>query len=305
MRFIYHYPDKHGRDGDMLDAGTLREVAQAAEQAGFDGFSLTEHPIPGARWLDNGGHQSLDPFVALSYVAAATVRLRLLTYLSVAPYRNPFLLAKAAATVDKLSDGRFILGLGAGYQKSEYFALGVDIAERGELFDEVLEVLPLHWSGEPFSYTGRHFNARDVIALPRPVQDPIPVWIGGNSRRARRRVAHQAQGWMPMAGSPQLSQSAQTANISSEAHLAELIAEVRTEAASAGREPVDVTYSYVDPGIAGPQSDPAAAADRHREAFANLEKAGVTWLVISRPTRTPADTLRFIETVGATYLSSR
>ena len=71
--------------------------------------------------------------------------MRLLTYLAVAPYRNPFLLAKAAATVDKLSGGRFILGLGAGYHKTEFFALGVDFEERNALFDEALEVLPLHW----------------------------------------------------------------------------------------------------------------------------------------------------------------
>jgi probable F420-dependent oxidoreductase len=283
----------------MLDAGPLHEVAAAAERAGFDGFSLTEHPIPGARWLANGGHQSLDPFVALSYVAAATERLRLLTHLVVAPYRNPFLLAKAAATVDKLSGGRFILGLGAGYQKSEFFALGVDLAERGELFDEVLDVLPLHWSGEPFSYQGRHFDARNVVALPRPVQDPIPVWIGGNSKRARRRVAERAQGWMPMAGPPELSKSAQTTAITSNAHLAEMITGVRADAAAAGRtEPIEILYSYTDHGIA----NPTVEADRHREALAELEKAGVTQVMVSNPTGGPAATLEFLDAFSSTYL---
>ena len=167
--------------------------------------------MPGARWLASGGHQSLDPFVALGFVAAATERLRLLTHLAVAPYRNPFLLAKAAATVDKLSGGRFVLGLGAGYQKSEFYALGVDIdgAQRA-CSTRRLDVLPLHWSGEPFSYQGRHFDARDVIARPRPVQDPIPIWIGGNSKLSRRRVAERAQGWMPMFGPPELSATART-----------------------------------------------------------------------------------------------
>ncbi len=116
-----------------------------------------------------------------------TSRLRLLTYLSVLPYRNPMLLAKAAASVDIVSGGRFILGLGTGYNKSEYFALGVDFDERNVLTDEVLDVLPLHWSGEPFSYKGTHFEARDVIARPRPPQQPIPIWIGGNSRLTVRR----------------------------------------------------------------------------------------------------------------------
>ena len=81
-----------------------------------------------------------------------------------APYRNPFLLAKAAATLDRLSGGRFILGVGTGYHKAEFFALGVDFDERNDLFDEMLDVLPLAWTGEPFSYHGRHFDARDVIS---------------------------------------------------------------------------------------------------------------------------------------------
>src|SRR5438067_7227562 len=98
MRFLFHYPEPNGPDGDVLDAGPLNEVAVAAERAGFDGFSLSEHPVPGARWLHAGGHQTLDPLIALAYVAAATERLRLVTNLVVAPYRNPFLLAKAAST---------------------------------------------------------------------------------------------------------------------------------------------------------------------------------------------------------------
>src|SRR5690348_12676801 len=120
MRFVYDYPLKSGSAGNMLDAGPVPEVAAAAESAGFDGFGLTEHPVPGARWLDRGGHQSVDPFVALGAAAATTTRIRLLTHLAVAPYRNPFLLAKAAATVDLMSGGRMTLGLGGGYHKTEF-----------------------------------------------------------------------------------------------------------------------------------------------------------------------------------------
>ena len=105
-------------------------------------FALTEHPIPGANWLAHGGHQTLDPFVGLAFAAAVTERIRLLTHLSVVPYRNPFLLAKSAATLDRCSKGRFILGIGTGYHKTEFFALGVDFDERNALFDEALEVLP-------------------------------------------------------------------------------------------------------------------------------------------------------------------
>ncbi len=299
MKFAFHYPETNGTEGDFLDSGPLDGVARAAERAGFDGFSLTEHPIPGARWLASGGHQSLDPFVALGYVAAATERLRLLTHLALATYRNPFLLAKAASTIDKLSGGRLILGLGAGYQKSEFYALGVDMDQRGTLFDEVLDCLPLHWSGVPFSYKGLHFEARDVIARPRPVQDPIPIWIGGNSQAARRRAATRAQGWMPMIGSAELSKTTQTPMLGTFADVASAIREVTEVAEVAGRpEPLDFLCSYQDASIRQPTVD----ADRHREAFATMEDAGLTWVLVSNPRGEPASTYEFLEAFGTTYI---
>jgi probable F420-dependent oxidoreductase len=300
MRFIYHYPETSGTEGDMLDSGPLHEVAAAAERAGFHGFALSEHPAPEAEWLRGGGHQSVDPFVALGFVAATTTTLELQTNLSVAPYRNPMLLAKAAATLDKVSGGRLVLGLGAGYRSGEFAALGVDMAERNALFDEVLDVLPLHWSGEPFSYRGRHFEARDVIALPRPAQDPIPIWIGGNSRLSRRRVAERAQGWLPMLVPPEFSATSRTAAISSLPELAEHIRDVRDAASAAGRtDPIAVQSPYMDRSI----GSPTVEADRHREAFAEFEKAGVTGLVVSNRSAGPAATFEFLDAFGATYLS--
>src|SRR5207302_1471635 len=104
---------------------------------------------------------------------------------------------------DALSGGRVELGLGAGYQKAEFFALGVDFNERNALFDEALAVLPLAWSGRPFTYEGLHFSARDVCCQPAPVQQPgPPLWLGGNSKLTRRRVVDIGAGWMPMANPP-------------------------------------------------------------------------------------------------------
>ncbi|MET7770140.1 LLM class F420-dependent oxidoreductase [Nocardia sp. NPDC005366] len=300
MRFIFHYPETAGYEGDLLDAGPLSEVAAAVERHGFDGISLSEHPAPGARWLASGGHQTLDPFIALAFAAAATERLRLITYLTVAPYRNPMLLAKTAASLDKLSGGRVTLGLGTGYQKSEFHALGVDFDERNVLFDEALDVLPQHWSGEPFSYTGTHFSARDVVAKPRPVQQPIPIWIGGNSALSRRRVAQRAQGWIPMSGGAELSTTARTPALGPVAELARKIAEVRAQAEAAGRtEHIDVVYSYNDEGITRPTVD----ADRHAAALAELAEIGVDWIVISSRTREYTATMDFLEAFGSTYLA--
>jgi probable F420-dependent oxidoreductase len=293
MRFMYQYPDFTGLDGDMLDSGSVTEVARAAEDAGWDGLAFTEHPAPGLRWLQTGGHQTLDPFVALSAAAAVTSRLKLLTYLSVLPYRNPMLLAKAAASVDIVSGGRFILGAGVGYNKSEYFALGASFDERNVLFDEALDVLPLHWSGEPFSYQGQHFSARDVIARPRPPQQPIPIWIGGNSRLTRRRVAERASGWMPMTGPAALFTTARTAAISGNDDLAEMIAQLRADAGERGPG-LDVATAYTDPSA----HDADADWGGHRDAIAALEEAGATWVIVPGHAGTPKETTGFLARFG-------
>jgi probable F420-dependent oxidoreductase len=302
MQFSFSYPVLNGPDSDLLDAGPVDEVARVAEDAGFMGISFTEHPVPGARWLTMGGHQSLDPFVTLAYVAAATSRIRLITHLAVAPYRNPFLLAKSAATVDKLSGGRFVLGIGTGYLKGEFRALGVDFEERNELFDEALDVLPLHWKGEPFTYRGRHFEAKEVMARPRPVQDPIPIWIGGNAKITRRRVAERAQGWMPLVGSSELLTTARTSAITGPDELATAIAEMR-EVASTRGVTLDVLYPYGQAGVG--TTNPAADADRHREAMAELESIGVTWLTVGTGTQSFEATRDFLQAFGDTYIADR
>ncbi len=296
MRYIYQYPEVQGTDTEMLDTGDVAELAAAVESAGWDGFAFTEHPAPSARWLATGGHQSIDPLVGLSHVAAVTSRIRLLTYLAVVPYRNPLLLAKAAATVDMLSKGRLILGVGTGYLKSEFFALGVDFPERNDLFDEALDVLPLHWKGEPFSYQGRHFEARDIMARPRPVQDPIPIWIGGNSRLTLERVASKAQGWMPLLGPPQLATTARTAYLASMEDVATKIRDLRQLAGPRG-DSLDITLTYGDHSILQPEVD----TDRHEEALSLLEASGATWIIVSGPAGSTKASLEFIEAFPKIY----
>jgi probable F420-dependent oxidoreductase len=301
MQFMFQYPETNGTDTDMLNGGNIDQVARAAEETGFMGFAFTEHPAPGVRWIQTGGHQTLDPFVALAFAAAATSRIRLLTYLAVVPYRNPLLLAKAAATVDRLSGGRFILGVGTGYLKGEFRALGVDFEERNQLFDEALDVLPLHWQGQPFDYKGIHFEAREVIARPRPAQSRIPIWIGGNSRLTRRRVAEKAEGWMPLLLPPEARATVRTPSIDEVGDLAQTVADMRETAAGRGVA-IDVLYPYQDSSF---YRAPAGDVGRHQEAFARLADAGVTWMMISGATKTAAETFQFLETVGHNYIHQR
>jgi probable F420-dependent oxidoreductase len=289
VKFILQYPDVHGSSEDLLDAGSVTELARVAERSGWSAMSFTEHPAPGARWLEAGGHQTLDPFIALAAAGAVTSRIRLLTHLSVLPYRNPLLLAKTAASLDRVSGGRFTLGLGAGYLKGEFRALGVDFDERNELFDEGLDALALHWSGEPFSYTAKHWSANEVIGLPRPVQRPIPIWLGGNSRLTLRRVAARCQGWMPMLGPAELAATTRTVPLDSLEAIAERMALLREYA---GERMAEIQISVPNQGRL---TDLTTDSERLRDYFGNLTQLGATWINVTPPWAPHPATREYVE----------
>ena len=300
MKYLIQHPEPIGIDRDLFDAGEVVTVARAVEAAGWDGLAFTEHPAPGYRWLaEGGGHQTLDPFVALGAAAAVTERIKLLTYLAVVPYRNPLLLAKAAATVDMISNGRFILGMGTGYLKGEFFALGVDFDERNALFDEALDVMPLHWSGERFSYEGKHFNARDLIARPSPKAGTIPIWIGGNAKITRRRVAARAQGWMPMSGPPEMATTTRTAHLSGLDDIGAAIRELKDMAGDRADQ-LDVMVLYSDDSIL----KTAAEVERHRDTLGRIAEIGATWVSFAWDFSTQAETLDFVDGFAASHLGA-
>jgi probable F420-dependent oxidoreductase len=212
MRFTITHPIiTHPYDPGLVSGAGIAAVASAAEAAGFSGFGFTDHPAPTQRWLEAGGHDALDPFVAMGFAAAHTTTLRLIPNIVVLPYRNPFVVAKAGATLDLLSGGRFTLAVGTGYLRSEFAALGVDHTERNELFDEALEVIEAVWTGDDVTVEGRRFSARGITAHPRPVSVPRPpIWIGGNSAAARQRVAARGDGWAPFPAPAVLARTART-----------------------------------------------------------------------------------------------
>jgi probable F420-dependent oxidoreductase len=299
VRFILQYPEASGSGLDLLDAGAIPEMAAAAEAAGWSGIALTEHPAPGTRWLESGGHQSLDPFVALAAAAGATTELALVTNLSVVPYRNPLLLAKSAATLNRMSEGRFYLGAGAGYLKSEYFALGVDFEERNALFEEALEVLRLHWSGEPFTYEGRHFSARDIRALPAPRNHSVPIWMGGNSDAALRRAARYAAGWMPMTAPASVAKTARTPPVTSTEQLQERLDMLERFAGERFGE-LELILGYSGPSLARFEKD----AERITERLGEIEELGVDWTIVSPPWTPAPGPLEWLEAFAATFITS-
>lgn len=284
MRFAITHPlVSHPYHPDLVTGAGIRQVAQAAERAGFDGIGFTDHPAPSQRWLDGGGHDALDPFVALSFAAAATERLRLIPNIVVLPYRNPFVVAKAAATLDLLSGGRFTLAVGAGYLKGEFAALGVDHAERNELFDEALDVIKAVWTTDEVTVQGRHFSARGVTAHPRPTSEPHPpIWIGGNSARARQRVADRGDGWAPFPAPAGVARTARTMALDTEEAFAAAIEDLRGRLDAAGRAPAEVDISWACRTGGDPSTD-AFDADAHLQGLADLAALGVTWVQVGVP----------------------
>ena len=178
--------------GEYADPGRVVELAQAAEASGWEAVFVWDHLA--FAW----GTPSADPWVVLAAVAQATSRIRLGTAVTPLPRRRPAVLANTVATLDRLSNGRVILGAGLGGVSREFSAFGEpdDARQRAEMLDESLEVISALWTGEPVRHQGRHYRVDGVSLAPLPVQRPrIPIWIGGGSRAARRR-ASQWDGWI-------------------------------------------------------------------------------------------------------------
>jgi probable F420-dependent oxidoreductase len=284
MKFALTHPMiAHPYDPGLVSGHGIATLAGAAEAAGFSGFGFTDHPAPSQRWLENGGHDALDPFVAMSYAAAHTTTIRLIPNIVVLPYRNPFVVAKAGATLDLLSEGRFTLAVGAGYLKREFTALGVDHAERNEIFDESLEAIRAIWSGDDISFTGRHFDAQGITAHPRPTSEPHPpIWIGGNSARARRRVVEHGDGWCPFPAAPIVAQTARTVELDTLDQLAQAIDDLRTRLEKADRDPESIDVSFTNRAGGEPAADDFDA-DAHLEGLDRLAALGVTWVQVGLP----------------------
>jgi probable F420-dependent oxidoreductase len=183
--------------GSYADPRNVVQLAQTAESAGWESLLIWDHL--GFVWGPPAG----DPWVTLAAVAASTSKLRVGTGITPVPRRRPQVLAHAVATLDVLSGGRVIFGAGLGGVPSEFTAFGEDDAPRlrAEKLDEGLDLLRRLWSGERVEHRGRHYEVNDVALAPLPVQRPLPIWIGGNSTRARARAA-RFDGWFADTSSP-------------------------------------------------------------------------------------------------------
>jgi probable F420-dependent oxidoreductase len=175
------------------------ETACKAEELGFDAVFVNDHIIvDGTPQVVTSWGNTYDPLVVLSYVAACTKRIRLGTSVLIMPYRNPVATAKMMATLDQMSEGRVIAGVGAGWNAAEFAALGVPFHERGARTTEYLRLWQACWGPDPVTFQGQFFSFANMYVRPKPLQQPHPpIWIGGASPAALRRAAAFAQVWQP------------------------------------------------------------------------------------------------------------
>jgi len=274
----------------------IRLMTRTLEEAGLAAALTSEHPAPSAQWLrtDPAAHDSVDPLTGLAMVAASCDRLKVFTNILVLPYRNPFLTAKAAATLQILSDSRLILGVGVGYQKEEFDALGVDYAERGRLTDEALETMALAWRGGEVVKRGLHFDA--VGNEPRPVPaPPPPIWVGGGSDSALRRAARWGDGWAPYftvpTNDPEVMKSA-VVSLDHFSQKAKRLSELREEFGRTG--PFDLA---VAPPFR-PKDARHDSAERFIEEVEYLAQDGVNWIWTSLPAPSLEGYLDFVRWFG-------
>jgi probable F420-dependent oxidoreductase len=222
-------------------------VAKAADANGFDYLAVTDHLITpkvqvskypytmsGAMVGMDDGH-CMDQLSTLAFLAACTERVKLLTSVMVVPHRPAVLAAKMIATIDVLSKGRLILGIGAGWMREEIEALsgpgGAPFEARGKLTDETLAAFKELWTKDSPSFEGTLIKFKDVVFLPKPIQKPHPpIWIGGESKAALRRTIQHADVWYP-------GNNSQTQPLDTPQRLGEGIAHVKRACQAAGRDP--------------------------------------------------------------------
>jgi len=282
---------------DIFLPESITTFCQTAERVGFDLLAFTDHPAPSGRWVDQGGEGTADPFTSLAYCAAFTTRMRLLTFVLAASYRNPFLAAHQVATLDRLSGGRLTVGLGTGYLFGEFKALGADPAMRRRDLDVLLELWREGFNGADIELTTDTFRARDARILPPPLQTPHPpIWIHANSPFGRSRAISHGDGALFMfTPTDEMAASTRTKPLKDFADLGHAIQSLRDDAERAKRDPASLEVIVAGPwGMLDCRSDVRGETLREQEAA--LAELGVSWtvsLVCGDDVQASLDTLEF------------
>jgi probable F420-dependent oxidoreductase len=292
VKFSAYLPTRQVEVPELCSGEGIAAMAAHLEEAGFDACAVTDHPFPSDRFLANGGHHALDPLVTLTWAASATRTLRLHTNVYVLPYRNPFLTAKGAGSLDLLSGGRLVLGVGAGYLRSEFRALGADFDRRRDRLEEGLVLLRRAWTERGVIARAPGLVATGNTMLPPPAQQPHPpIWVGGNSRAAIRLAVDHGQGWAPFETGPVMAGSARTAALCTVDQLVERLCYLHRYAEQRGRSaPIDICLTLAPlpaeaawTGARSPVATSPGGFWAVDDLFDRLAAHGVGWVVIELP----------------------
>jgi probable F420-dependent oxidoreductase len=241
--------------GPQSNRATIRACARIAEQVGFDALFVSDHLCIPPDQTEGSGGRYLDVLATLAFLAGATEKIRLGVSVLVVPYRPAVLTAKQVATVQELSGERMILGIGVGWMKPEFAALGVEFRKRGAITDETLRVIHhLFGADVPGAYEGPVVKFPSFVFMPRPKRPPI--WIGGNGPAAMNRALKFGDGWHPMLPAAELKAK---------------VEELHARARAAGRQPLEIIVRR------GFRLDDTAAA---RAKVATEKEAGARYFIL-------------------------
>lgn len=284
----------------------LINFARRGEELGFFCVTVADHIVIPKKIVSPypytltgqypGTGDQLEQLTVLSFLAGATQRIRLVASVMVTPYRNPLIVAKMLATLDVLSRGRLILGLGAGWMREEFELLGAPLfEERGDVTDEYIRVFKELWTHDNPSFEGRYCRFSEIKFSPKPAQKThMPIWIGGHSKRALRRAAELGNGWHPIGGVP-------TAPLEPE-ELRRKLETLAHYAEKAGRNPREITVAFkaslYDPKMetvpGRPRRFTGSAAEIASDVRAYKE-VGVDYLILDVRSPDAVQTLERIE----------
>jgi probable F420-dependent oxidoreductase len=286
MRYGFYLPTR----GRTAIADDLETLVRRGEALGFTSVMIADHivfpSVVTSKYpytVDGvfpGQGDALEQLALMAFVAGVTERLRLVTSVMILPYRNPVATAKTLATIDVLSRGRVTVGVGVGWLREEFEALGAaDFDRRGAVSDEYLRIFKLLWTESPASFDGEFYRFAGVRCLPHPVQKPHPpIWIGGHSKAALRRVARLGDGWHPVGANPAVPLGPDA--------LRRDLDELHRLTEAEGRDPSKLTISYkaplydADRPVAGPDRRPfSGSRDQILEDIARYERLGVSELI--------------------------
>ncbi len=275
----------------------IAPFARAADEAGFDSLWVFDHVVlqkdqeskypysPDGKMGFNPQLDFLEPLTLLTYLAAITERVQLGTSVLVVPMRHPVLHAKILATMDRLSNGRVILGAGVGWWKQEFEVLDVPFEKRGKRMDECLQLMRSFWKDEWVNFRGEFYEAVDWTCNPKPANGGIPIWLGGESRQQMERIGRFAEGWLATARSlPTLADDFQVAKDAAE---------------KAGRDPSTLTVAVEGAGALGSENLPQVA-----EQLAALAARDVSHAICMISPREYSGAVDIIRQFGADHLPS-